>query len=60
MAQESIRVRDEFLSIASHELKTPLTSMKLRMQQLERTLATQEQVARCPPRSSRDMLRRLR
>jgi PAS domain S-box-containing protein len=40
-AQESIRVRDEFLSIASHELKTPLTSMKLRLQQLEQALSTQ-------------------
>jgi signal transduction histidine kinase len=38
-AQESIRARDEFLSIASHELKTPLTCMKLRVQQLERALA---------------------
>ncbi|RKH61446.1 PAS domain S-box protein [Corallococcus llansteffanensis] len=37
-AQESIRARDEFLSIASHELKTPLTSMKLRVQQLESVL----------------------
>ena len=37
-AQESIRARDEFLSIASHELKTPLTSMKLRVQQLESAL----------------------
>ncbi|RKH73326.1 PAS domain S-box protein [Corallococcus interemptor] len=37
-AQESIRARDEFLSIASHELKTPLTSMRLRLQQLESNL----------------------
>ncbi|WIG96066.1 PAS domain S-box protein [Myxococcus sp. SDU36] len=41
-AQESIRGRDEFLSIASHELKTPVTSMKLRVQQLTRTLSRQE------------------
>lgn len=30
--QESVRARDEFLSIASHELKTPLTSLKLQTQ----------------------------
>lgn len=31
-AQEAVQARDEFLSIASHELKTPLTSMKLQAQ----------------------------
>lgn len=33
-AQEEIKARDEFLSIASHELKTPLTSMILQIQAL--------------------------
>lgn len=32
IAQEAIQSRDEFLSIASHELKTPLTSMLLQIQ----------------------------
>jgi signal transduction histidine kinase len=33
-AQQAIRTRDEFLSIASHELKTPLTAMQLQLQNL--------------------------
>jgi PAS domain S-box-containing protein len=38
--QQAVRVRDTFLSIASHELNTPLTSLKLQIQALERQAAT--------------------
>jgi two-component system CheB/CheR fusion protein len=34
--QEALRARDEFLSIASHELKTPLTGLKLQLQMAKR------------------------
>jgi PAS domain S-box-containing protein len=37
-AQAAIRTRDEFMSIASHELKTPLTSLKLQLQMLKRSV----------------------
>ncbi len=36
-AQDAIKARDEFLSIASHELKTPLTPLKLHTQTLIRS-----------------------
>jgi PAS domain S-box-containing protein len=37
-AQDAIRARDSFLSIASHELNTPLTSLGLNVQALQRAL----------------------
>ena len=37
-AREAVRARDEFLSIASHELKTPLTTLQLQIQGLARRL----------------------
>lgn len=35
-AQDAIRLRDEFLSVASHELRTPMTSLTLSLQSLQR------------------------
>ena len=37
-AEEAVRLRDEFLSIASHELKTPLTALQLQLQMLEQRM----------------------
>jgi PAS domain S-box-containing protein len=36
--RESVAVRDEFLSIASHELRTPITPLKLQVQQFWRMI----------------------
>jgi signal transduction histidine kinase len=43
-AQAALRVREEFMSIASHELKTPLTPLKLSLFTMERRLATGQAV----------------
>ena len=44
-AQEAIRLREEFLSVASHELHTPLTPLQLQLQSLKRTLKAQNGAA---------------
>jgi GAF domain-containing protein len=41
-AQEAIQLRDDFISIASHELKTPVTSMKTYTQILQMALKRHE------------------
>jgi len=46
-AQQAIRIREEFLSVAAHELFTPLTSLRLAAQSLQRTPSAQA----CPSRS---------
>jgi PAS domain S-box-containing protein len=41
-AEAAVRMRDEFLSVAAHELKTPMTSVKIAAQLLKRSLAGAE------------------
>jgi signal transduction histidine kinase len=36
-AQEAVRLRDEFLTIASHELKTPMTVLQMQLEALQLT-----------------------
>ena len=43
-AHEAIQVRDDFLSIASHELKTPLTPLRLHLQLLKHALESGQPV----------------
>jgi signal transduction histidine kinase len=47
-AEEAVRARDEFLAIASHELKTPLTPLQLNLASLRR-LATSGQLTSYSP-----------
>lgn len=47
-AQRSLNLRDEFLSIASHELKTPITSLKLQLQMAKRQVNLAERLAPTP------------
>jgi PAS domain S-box-containing protein len=58
-AQQAVRVRDDFLTIASHELKTPLTPLSLRLANLERRLERGEPVDPSSLRQARQHLLRL-
>jgi PAS domain S-box-containing protein len=51
-ANEAIRLRDEFLSVASHELKTPLTALQLQLQSIHDRVRENELVV---PRVERAM-----
>lgn len=42
--KNAVKARDEFLIIASHELKTPITTLKLRLQIMQRHFASNEQI----------------
>ena len=45
-AQEAVKIRDTFMSVASHELKTPITTIKLQFQLLNRLMQKNESVSR--------------
>src|SRR5262249_5618999 len=45
-AQEAIRLRDEFLGIAGHELKTPLTALTLGVQSLAKHIGENPDAAK--------------
>jgi PAS domain S-box-containing protein len=51
--EDALRSRDEFLSIASHELKTPMTSLKLQLQMARRSIRPAEGVAPSPEKLAR-------
>jgi signal transduction histidine kinase/Na+/proline symporter len=54
-AQQAIRARDEFLAIASHELKTPLTPLRITVQALKR--ATSRDDGRITPERREELFR---
>ncbi len=58
-AQEAVRVRDSFLSVAAHELKTPLTTLYGQAQLLERRLP-REGVSERNQQSVRSMIEQVK
>ena len=53
--QQAIEARDIFLSVASHELKTPLTSLALRLAQLKREALGSEPEQQARTRQTRGL-----
>jgi PAS domain S-box-containing protein len=56
-ANEAIRLRDEFLAIAAHELKTPLTALQLQLESLHERVASDPTLAKKLERATRSSSR---
>jgi signal transduction histidine kinase len=54
---EAICMRDDFLTVAGHELKTPVSALRLQLARLERFVLTDEQRAGAVALASRTTLR---
>ncbi|WP_375761350.1 PAS domain S-box protein [Corallococcus exercitus] len=55
MLRDAVRARDEFLSVASHELKTPLTPLQLKLTALLRTVENNPSALLPVERIARDL-----
>ena len=53
-AEEAVRLRDEFLSIASHELKTPLTTVQIELQGVQELTAGDDRLGKRIGRAARN------
>jgi two-component system CheB/CheR fusion protein len=51
--KRGLALRDEFISVASHELKTPLTTMKIQADRIKRAVARHDPTAFAPERVQR-------
>lgn len=58
-SQEAIRLRDEFLSIAAHELYTPITALQLSVQGLARSESPTRDAVQRTSRTTQAQTRRL-
>lgn len=55
--QQAVHVRDDFLTIASHELNTPLTPLRLQIERLRRVIPLDEKQARMVRAAERQVTR---